>query len=197
MDDKTLCDKIKQVSDGLETAADAMREIYLEMKDKIYTFILLHVGKQNKYLAEDILHETFIAVYDSAKNFRSFTNPRAWLLTIARNKAVSQIRMLSRTVNMEDEFFDSADYSTPFTDETGTESLLSCLSEKDREIVVLHAIYGFKHREIAKITNQPLGTVTSRYKRSLDAMRKSLTITEQSPVDKNFKYSIESEVENI
>jgi RNA polymerase sigma-70 factor (ECF subfamily) len=169
-----------------------MHDIYLEMKDRIFTFILLHVGKQNKQLAEDILHETFIAVYDSAKNFKSFTNPRAWLLTIARNKAVSQIRMLSKTVNMEDEFFDSAAFSTPFIDETDTESLLSCLSEKDKEIVLLHVIYGFKHREIAKLTSQPLGTVTWRYKRSLDAMRKNLTQN-----DNCNKCNIESEVENI
>ena len=189
MDDEILCGKIKQVSGGSESAREAMRDIYVEMKDSIYTFILLHTGKQNKYLAEDILQETFVAVYGSAKNFKSNKNPRAWLLTIARNKAVSQIRALSRTVTMEGEFFDSEAFSVPFADGTGAESLLAHLSEQDREIVVLHVIYGFKHREIAKIIQRPLGTVTRRYKQSIDSMRENITQN-----DNRIQCGIKSEV---
>ena len=189
MDDETLCAKIKQVADNSESAREAMHDIYAEMKDSIYTFILLHTGRQNRYLAEDIMQETFVAVYGSAKNFKSNKNPRAWLLTIARNKAVSQIRALSRTVTMEGEFFDSEAFSVPFADGTGAESLLSHLSEQDREIVVLHVIYGFKHREIAKIIQRPIGTVMRRYKQSIDSMRENITQN-----DNRFQCGIKNEV---
>jgi DNA-directed RNA polymerase specialized sigma24 family protein len=36
--------------------------------------------------------------------------------------------------------------------------LLSILSEADKKIVVLHTVYGFKHREIAELMSLPLGT---------------------------------------
>jgi RNA polymerase sigma-70 factor (ECF subfamily) len=190
MDDETLCGKIKQISEGSESSArEAMHDIYLEMKDSIYTFILLHTGRQNRHLAEDILQDTFVAVYSSAKNFKFHKNPRAWLLAIARNKAISEIRALSRSVSMEGEFFDSEKFSVPFADGTGVESLLSDLSEQDREIVILHVIYGFKHREIAKITKRPLGTITRRYKQSIDSMRENITQNES-----RFQCGIKNEV---
>ena len=35
----------------------------------------------------------------------------------------------------------------------------------EREIIILHSIGGFKHKEIASFLNMPIGTVLSKYKR--------------------------------
>ena len=45
---------------------------------------------------------------------------------------------------------------------------------EDRQIVILHALTGMKHREIAELLDLPTGTVTSKYKRSLAKMRKEI-----------------------
>ena len=51
------------------------------------------------------------------------------------------------------------------------ESYLKLLSDEERQIVVLHAISGFKHHEIAKVLKLPLPTVLSKYSRALKKLR--------------------------
>ena len=51
------------------------------------------------------------------------------------------------------------------------ETVLTRLTEEERRIVMLHAVSGLKHREIASSLNIPLSTVLSKYKRSLKKLR--------------------------
>jgi RNA polymerase sigma-70 factor (ECF subfamily) len=52
--------------------------------------------------------------------------------------------------------------------------MLELLSEEDRQIIVLHAVSGMKHREIAQIMHLPVSTVLSKYRRSLQKLRTAL-----------------------
>ena len=51
---------------------------------------------------------------------------------------------------------------------------MTLLSEEENRIVVLHAVAGFKHREIAELMELPLMTVISKYRRAIAKLRKSL-----------------------
>lgn len=48
------------------------------------------------------------------------------------------------------------------------------LTDQERQIVMLHAVAGFKHREIAELLELPLSTVLSKYRRALKKLRHSL-----------------------
>ena len=48
------------------------------------------------------------------------------------------------------------------------------LSTEEREIVLLHAVSGLKHREIAAMLERPLSTVLSKYHRALGKLRAAL-----------------------
>lgn len=48
---------------------------------------------------------------------------------------------------------------------------LTQLSREEREIVVMHTVAGFMHKEIAKIMSLPLGTVLSKYNRAIKKLR--------------------------
>jgi len=52
---------------------------------------------------------------------------------------------------------------------------LSELSDEERQAVVLHAVAGLKHREIAKLMNVPLSTELSKYNRALEKLKKTLS----------------------
>lgn len=52
---------------------------------------------------------------------------------------------------------------------------LNTLSEEERRIVVMHAVSGMKHKEIAEFLNMPLSTVLSKYNRSLKKLKTILT----------------------
>ena len=171
-----MSDILKNIASKDKDAKNALKELYDIMSKDIYNFLLMFC--KDKYIAEEAVQETFIAIYENAKSYRIFKNPRAWIFTIAKNKAVSIIRENSRTTSL-----DAFEKSTDDTDNTDniilgkiqTDMLLSILSEKDKKIVILHVICGFKHREIAELMDMPLGTVTWRYKQSIDKMRSKNT----------------------
>ena len=48
---------------------------------------------------------------------------------------------------------------------------LATLGEEERRIILLHAVTGLKHREIAALLELPLSTVLSKYNRALKKMR--------------------------
>ena len=48
------------------------------------------------------------------------------------------------------------------------------LSAEERQIVMLHAAAGFRHREIAEMLELPLSTVLSKYHRARNKMKKHL-----------------------
>lgn len=156
---------LKDISDGNK---EALKDLYDNMSKDIYTFLLMFC--KNREIAEDAVQETFISIYKNAKTFRK--NPKAWILTIAKNEAVSIIRKNSHTTGIETlEIEDARQTENVILDKIQADMLLSILSEEDKKIVILHAVYGLKHREIAKLINMPLGTVTWRYKQSIEKMK--------------------------
>jgi RNA polymerase sigma-70 factor (ECF subfamily) len=153
---------------------EALEELYNSMSKDIYTFLLMFC--KDKYTAEDVLQETFIAIYENAASYRVYNNPRAWIFTIAKNKALNIIKKDSRMTSIETLENDIADTAENIEniilDKIQADMLLSVLSEKDKKIVILHAVYGFKHREIAELMSLPLDTVTRRYKESIAKKKK-------------------------
>ena len=166
----SLSDLIKKTAKGDKYA---LQELYYNMSKDIYTFLLMFC--KDKFTAEDALQETFISIYENAGSYKIFNNPKAWILTIAKNKAVSIIRKNSHAVSIENMENDTAGVQTEDSvlNKIQADMLLSVLSEDDKKIVLLHTVYGFKHREIAEIMNMPLGTVKWRYKQSIDKMKNS------------------------
>ena len=51
---------------------------------------------------------------------------------------------------------------------------LASLTDEERRVVLLHAVTGLKHREIAALLELPLPTVLSKYHRALKKMRSCL-----------------------
>ena len=168
MENIQLSALIRRTADG---DLGALEEIFVEMRDGIYSFTLMRT--ENRSLAEDILQETILQLYDSAKNYRRFSNPRAWILTIARNLSVSALRKTSRETELSDEMEQNSETSieSHVDGQIDAAAMISVLPPKEREIVVLHAISGLKHKEIAKLLGLPLGTVCWKYSESLKKLR--------------------------
>ena len=54
------------------------------------------------------------------------------------------------------------------------ETAMSALTEQERQIVMLHALSGLKHREIGQLLGLPVSTVLSKYSRSMAKLRRQL-----------------------
>lgn len=163
---------IKRIAGGDQ---EALALLYEQTHAAIYGFALSIL--KNKQDAEDVLQDTYIQIWNAAVSYTSEGKPLAWMFTIARNLALMRIREQSRTVAVAPE-----DWQSVFADEPAVNhedrlmlaSLLGTLSDEERQIVILHAMTGLKHREIADLLNLRLTTVLSKYNRALKKLRKTL-----------------------
>lgn len=153
----------------------AMAAIYDRTKSAVYGLALSIL--RNVSDAEDVMQDTYIRIYEGSPNYRQEGKPMAWILRITRNLALDIVRSpATADLELEAERMPDkkSDFSESSLDKLVLEMLLSQLDQDERQIVMLHSIERFKHREIAEILGIPLGTELSKYHRSLAKLRKSL-----------------------
>ncbi len=154
---------------------DGLREIYELTSRGVFTFVLPIV--QDYQLAEDIMQETYVKVNDRIESYTPNTNGRNWILTIAKNIALDELRKRKHeeAVDFDDERQTLGSYSLPEDLDTPTIRLANeILPPDEMEIVLLFAIGDYKHREIAQILNMPIGTVTWKYHNALEKLKKAI-----------------------
>jgi len=151
----------------------AMEELYCRTNASVYGFALSVL--KNSYDAEDVLHDLYVLVYSAAGTYRSEGRPMAWIFTITKNLCLQKLRDHKRTADFPEEDWERYIAANPRMSSEDKLILSECmksLSDEERQIVVLHAVFGFKHREIAKMLALPLSTVLSKYNRALKKLRK-------------------------
>lgn len=147
---------------------EALTLLYRKTSAAVYGFALSIL--KNKQDAEDVLQDTYIQIWNAAGSYTPNGKPLAWIFTITRNLALMRIRERSRTVAVAPEDWQSVFADVPAVNHEDRQmlaSLLGTLSDQERQIVILHAMTGLKHREIAELLNLRLSTVLSKYNRSL------------------------------
>ena len=152
----------------------AFRELYQQTSGVVYGFAMSIL--RNKHDAEDVMHDAFIKIYSSAVTYKPSGNPMAWILTIVRNLCLNRIRA-GKVCEDLSEYYDLAgpsNDSEDMLDRMVLETAMNVLDAEERQIVVLHAMTGFRHREIAEILDLPTGTVMSKYNRALKKMKKEM-----------------------
>ena len=151
---------------------EAFNTLYENINQPLYAYILsLTQDVQN---AEDILQETYLKIRSAAHLYKAMGKPMAWIFTIARNLSMMQYRRMTRTLEEEiDHFEHDPRFSTQFDreDHIFLREILSQLNGKERSIILLHTVSGYKHREIARDLNMPLSTVLSNYSRGMNKLR--------------------------
>lgn len=170
----------KQINDALERSARgdvaAFEQLYKEMRGGVYSFAYTYF--HNSFDAEDVMQTVFLKVKRNIGQYRAGSNGLAWILQITKNTALKELEKRKNSVEYLDNVkheADSANYADVSADgELGVMALMNkVLSEEEQKIVTLHVLWGYKHREIAEILDCPTGTVTSKYKRAAEKMKKA------------------------
>ena len=151
---------------------DAFARLYVQTRGAVYALALslLHDAHE----AQDVAQDAFIKVWESAPSYRPQGSPMAWLLTIARNLSRSRLRQSGRQAELDEEEWNSLPEENPEIspeDRAVLQEALAQLEAEERRIVLLHAVTGLKHREIAALLERPLSTVLSKYHRGLKKLR--------------------------
>lgn len=142
--------------------------------------------------AEEVLIDVFFQVWEQASQYEpSRGNPAAYVLTIARSRAIDRVRALGRRARVEGpaenleasrgEGSGSSEESTStFRDawlseqRARIEAALARLDPGQRRVVEMSFFDDLSHSEIAEKLGEPLGTVKTRIRQGLIRLRESL-----------------------
>lgn len=151
---------------------EAFARLYSLTRSAVYALALSVL--RNSHEAQDAAQDVFVKVWESAPGYRPQGSPMAWMLTIARNLALSRLRQSGRQVSLNEEEWNAIPAQAPGVspeDRQVLQEALSRLSGEERQIVLLHAVAGLKHRETAQLMELPLSTVLSKYHRGLKKLK--------------------------
>lgn len=154
---------------------DAMAELYRHTRVAVYSFALSIV--KNEQDAEDIAHDTYLSLFASRKHYISHGKALAYIMTVTKNHALMKLRHRKRFTDFPEDYDRTPDDSDGVSTEEKLllRQCLEKLSDSDRQIVVLHAVSGLKHREIASVMSLPLSTVLSKYSRAIKKLQELMS----------------------
>jgi len=145
---------------------------------------VIHTIVKNKDLAEEIAQDVFIKVWNNAESYNSskgrfFT----WILNIARNAAIDNIRSKSYKIekqNLPVDFFvgvleDDVSTSEIAPRVTEVRRLLKNLKDKCVQLIELLYFRGYSQKEASEELAIPLGTVKTRNRNCIGQLRKNMT----------------------
>jgi RNA polymerase sigma-70 factor, ECF subfamily len=145
----------------------AMQALFARHHIRVYRFVLRLID--NEALAEDVTSETFLCVWQQAERFAARSSFATWLLAIARNKAVTELRHRRELPPDEEEEDETAD---PAHDPEAAYAVrhrravvracLARLSREQRAIIDLVYYHEKSVQEVAEIMDIPRNTVKTR-----------------------------------
>ena len=166
-------EELEELLSGIAAGSrEDLAELYRRTRAAVYGLALSYL--KNGAEAEDVAQDTFVKVWAAAPSYRPQGKPMAWLLTIARNLALGRLRTAARIQDLSEaqwSAFSIESDTLTADDRTVLGAALGRLSDEERHIVVLHAVCGLKHREIAQFLDLALPTVLSKYHRSLKKLK--------------------------
>ena len=152
--------------------------LYQNTDRTVYSFILSIM--KNPQDAEEVMQETYMKIWTSASSYQSRGKPLAWIFTIARNLCYMKFRDQKHRADIGLEELtgeETGELCLPLenlADAMALRAALELLKEDERQIVLLHASAGLKHREIASSLGMPLATVLSKYNRAIKKLKQNL-----------------------
>ena len=171
---------LARVSDG---ELDALQELYDRYRTMAYSIALRITTDAS--LAEDVVQDAFLGAWRNAARYVAGRGSvKTWLLSIVHHRAVDAVRRRRPTTELPEA---EAPPPAPLTlpdiwaevagnlDRAEIAAALATLSDVQREAIELAYFGGLTQVEIADRTGAPLGTVKSRVRLGLLAMRAALT----------------------
>ena len=151
---------------------EALAELYQRTRSAVYGLALSYL--KNAQDAQDLTQDVYVQVWDCAAQYRPTGSPMGWLLAVCRNLCLTRLRREERHAALSEEEWDAIparECGLDADERALLQGALASLADEERRIVLLHAVTGLKHREIAVLLDLPLHTVLSKYHRALKKMR--------------------------
>jgi RNA polymerase sigma-70 factor (ECF subfamily) len=171
VDETTMLTRIGQRDEN------AMEAVFRRYSGPVYSVALRVLRDTGQ--AEDILQEVFLQLWRKPAAFvQNRGSLGAWLVVIARNRAIDVLRRRKPSDSVEDVILTSpinvADEAERNIAMQRVRGVIANLPEEQRRTLDLAYFEGLSHSEIASRTGDPLGTVKTRIRQALITLRKAL-----------------------
>jgi RNA polymerase sigma-70 factor (ECF subfamily) len=167
----------------LKGREDGFEELVKRYQRPVTGYVFRILGDYDSAL--DVTQEVFIKVYNSLSRYRSEYKFSTWLYRIAHNAAIDHIRKNSAPTQSIETENDEGAYQLQFESplptpeeerersewRTEIDTVVKCLPQGYRELIVLRHSGDLSYDEIAEVTGLPLGTVKNRLFRARELMR--------------------------
>lgn len=164
---------IRKMADG---DVRALNELYGRYGGMMLGYLTARVG--NRQLAEEVLQDVMLAVWDNAHTFEARSKVKTWLLVIARNRAINATRRKQLPIIQIDEVFGLRSDDTGPTEaverheaQDRVRAAIEQLPEGQREVLVLTFYHQLTGPEVAEVLDISEGTVKSRLHRAKDNLK--------------------------
>jgi RNA polymerase sigma-70 factor (ECF subfamily) len=170
----------------IRQVADQDRDAFSQLYDRFSTLVFTLAMRMLKVRsdAEDLLQEVFVQVWRQAQSYNvDRGSPEAWIINIARSRAIDKIRSIRR---MERSFVltddparaesgDNVESSAAESEaKLAVNSALANLPDAQRRVLELAYFDGLTQTEIATRLAEPLGTVKTRMRTGIQRLRDML-----------------------
>jgi RNA polymerase sigma-70 factor (ECF subfamily) len=160
--------------------AAALKAVYERTSAKLYGICLGLLRDEGD--AQDVLQEVYVTVWNKAPSYDpARASPITWLATLARNRAIDQLRRrrapaasLDAALEVADDQASSLDVLEQAEDAIRLHRCLDALEEKARTVIRAAFFEGATYPELAERDGIPLPTVKSWVRRGLRRLRKCL-----------------------
>jgi RNA polymerase sigma-70 factor (ECF subfamily) len=162
--------------------AAALDAFYSRYNRLAFSLVFRIVGNHTD--AEDVLTDVFWQVWQQSARYEAGRGkPLAWLLTIARTRAIDSLRSSNRQQMKTEELDPSKNPASPVREpdsfvladtRKAVQEALRTLPEQQRIPLEMAYFQGMSHTEIATALGQPLGTVKDRIRTGMMHLRKML-----------------------
>ncbi|RDB33157.1 RNA polymerase sigma factor [Exiguobacterium sp. RIT594] len=165
-----------QMRSGDEQALEVLYDKYERL-----LFSFAHRFTNNDRLSEEVIQEVWMKIWNGRVDFNTDKGKfSSWILTITRNAALDCLRREKRqpTIEVEerDGGYDEPVERTVIQRETATEvrDAVNELKPDQQELIELVYFKGLTQQQISEQLNLPLGTVKTRIRSAIQALRKLL-----------------------
>ena len=166
---------------------EAFRSLYDRYGDLVYSAVLRIV--RDVHIAQDMVQEVFLRIWRRPESYVAERGRfSTWLISVARNRAVDEVRARSRRYRHETASPEQQERELPSSDDNDPaltaeladqrQLIIKALVElplEQRRVIELAYFGGLTQQEIAQQLSQPLGTVKTRIRLGMQKLRTALT----------------------
>ena len=170
----------------LQKDVSAFEQLYDRHSRLVYGLVLRIL--QQASTSEEVVQDVFLQLWRNADQYDSSRGPFIpWLCTMARNRALDQLRLKSERQRRREDQPDelppvvvAPDYERALDEKRRAErvrALMASLTPKQKKAIELAYFEGLSHSEIAAALKEPLGTVKSWIRNGLLRLKEGLQAT--------------------